>query len=577
MKKAFYLVAVATLSFFSCQKQELDPNAKDEAGKAFTFKASIEQLAPTTKADINASNELVWATGDKIGVCVPDWGEKNQPFTLVGDGNVTSGDFEYDYDGGSFSGNATAAFFPWEGTGSSVNNYYDGAIYFKLKNAYWSYTSGKMLTPLVATLSDNVNNISFKHAGAAVKLRLNNLSSGTYKVKMTVVDQQITGNYHINPANAGTDALAVDAGEADASKNNITLNTWKGNGAFDWIFPVPVLTKPKLQFEITDNNGVTVWSKNLKAQTNDVGRGDILVMPAQTITPYEKFVQDDACTWSFCGTINGSSWQNDIPMVSDGKYWILAGMVFADGDEFKIRKDKKWTVDGGDEYPDKDSENWKFNSTNAGTKDIIFNSETKEIKVVAHSFPYPEVDLSSLSSSSININGDMSDWTFINTLTSTGTDRIRSWKFSSDSGNLYFYFVLRKNRMYSGKPIALLFDWDDSGSISVENMSGGELSIAFQPFTNTSTGGAPTCVNGTITTAWINIATDGRTTENVTTGLAIEAYGADPNSSDTSDSADYFLEVSIPKTIVTGLPSSGTIKIGAGNNWYNTSLQDVTL
>ena len=582
MKKAIYLVAVATLAFFSCQKQELDPSAKDEARKGLTFKASIEQLTPDTKAAINDNNSLVWAKNDLIGIYFPDWGDKNQPFRLnAADAGNVDGTFTIATAADPSGASATAAYFPYDPIpdpvtatpaypSDSQNHVYDNVVYYNLKSEYWSYDNGDMLTPLVASISSPDDNINFKHAGGAVKLTLNNLPTGTYKVKMTVVGQQITGYYNIPATSAGTAAMTVNSGADNTANNNITLNTWKSNGVFSWIFPVPELTTPKLQFEVTDNNGVPVWSKKLKAQSKDVGRGDILVMPAQTITPYEKFVQDDACTWSFCGKINGSSWQNDIPMVSDGKYWILAGMVFADGDEFKIRKDKKWTDDGGDEYPDKNSENWKFNSTNAGTKDIIFNSETKEIKVVAHGFPYPEVDLSSLSSSSININGDMSDWTFINSLASNnnGTGRIRSWKYTSTDDTLFFFFVLRKNRMSTANTLSIGFDYTDGGA-KVDNLNGYDTYVKIQPFTNASQG-TPTCINGTISTANIN-----GTDEN---GLTIKAYGLDPDSSATGDSADYYLEVSIPRSILTGLPNKGTtVSAGAGCDGYNTGFQSITL
>ena len=42
----------------------------------------------------------------------------------------------------------------------------------------------------------------------------------------------------------------------------------------------------------------------------------------------------------------------------------------------------------------------------------------------------------------IKIDGDFSDWADISELASTGTSRIRSWKFSSDDDNLYFYLVV---------------------------------------------------------------------------------------------------------------------------------------
>lgn len=569
MKKLFYIVAVATLAFISCQRQELDPTPNDVSDKPLTFKASIEQLEDSVKGIISADNGLAWSENDLIGIYFPDWGDKNQPFRLdAADAGQTQGSFTIATGADPSGASATAAYFPWWDTeglsatypSSSQTNVYDGIVYFKMKSDYYGYSDGRMLTPLVAPIASSSDHISFKHAGAAVKVTTNGLVSGTYHAKMSVTGKQITGDFHVNPANAGTDALALDAAE-DATQNHVTLHAWKSSGAFTWIFPVPELTKPKLQFEITDNNGVTVWSKNLKAQTNDLGRGDILVMPALDITPYAKFTQDAACEWSFSGNINGSAWQDDVQMMKDGKFWILAGCTFAAGDEFKIRKNKAWD----EAYP---SSNWAFTAANAGSKDIIFNSETHEIQVVAHSFPYPEPDFSYMSSSSsIAIDGDMTDWAFINSLASTGTSRIRSWKFTSDSSNLYFYFVLRKNKMRTAYNLTIGFSWDDTGSLSGDNLSGLESVVVVQPFTNAS-GGTPICVNGTINDATIN--------GSAVNDAGIVAYGYDPTSA-TDEGADYYLELSIPKSKIPGLPASGALQAGAGYEWYNTSLQDITL
>lgn len=569
MKKTLFFVAIATLFIASCQK-EVNPSEQSTDTKALTFKASIEQLEEPVKGTLNASNQLVWAENDLIGIYFPDWGDKNQPFRLnAEDAGKTQGNFTIATAANPSGASATAAYFPWWDTESNSTDYpdasktnvYEGIVYFKLKADYYGYSSGKMLTPMVAPITSSSDEINFKHAGAAVKLTTNNLVSGTYHAKMTAYNKQISGDFHVNPANAGTEALALDAAE-DVSKNHVTLHAWKSSGSFNWIFPVPELTKPKLKFEITDGNGVLVWKKSLAAQTIDLERGDILVMPPVDVVAYENLTED-ATTWTFSGTIGGGSWMDDIPMYTDGNYNILSGCTFVAGDEFKIRKDNAWD----EAYP---SSNWAFNAGNAGTKDIIFNRSTHEIKVVDHSFPYPAVDLSS-HSSSITIDGDMTDWTFYNSLSSTGTSRIRSWKFTSDADNLYFYLVLRKNKMRTAYNLTLALKWDGSGSYSGDNLSGANALVVFQPFTNSdnSDGTKPNCVNGSISTATVN-GTEG-------TSVSISAYGYNPDTSVNGETADYYLEFSIPKTDIPSLPASGSINIGFGYEWYNTSFQSVTL
>ena len=664
MKKVLFIVAVATL-FFSCNK-EIEPTAPTTPSTdRFTFKASIEQFSDPTKATINADNQLVWATGDKIGVYVNDasWTDKNQPFTLSDGAGSTNGTFAWDYTG-DFSDKAAAAFFPWDDNDNADdgtrNNVYDGYAYFSLHEGIYSYSSGKMLTPLVASLSGSTDDIIFKHAGAAVKVHINNVPKHVHSIGMSVDGQQVTGEYKVSVANAGNEAMTL-VSTADATKNTVWINIWNGSeAAWDFIFPIPEVTKPKLSFQMYDDNDVLVWSKKLKAQSSDLKRGDILVMPPIDITPYSQFTE--STEWTLCGKICGNAaWDADIPMYTDGTVTILKGMTFKAGDAFKIRKNKAWA----EAYPSSD-----YAITQDCTMDVWFNNTTHEItlKEAKCDYPAPKVTLyfgingsiphgvaissstlapghswpgleltereyingkwyykhvvdgptvwgKSLSASivsidswntssstltfdtikteyyfeatastaieqldarpeeavttGITIDGDMSDWTSILPLGSSGTSRIRDWKFSSDNDNLYFYLVLRKNKMRTAYNLLLGFDYDETGSQSDgNNLKGCEIMAIFQPFTN-ETGGTPTCVNGTINTATIN------GTEISDAG--IQVYGLDPDSSATGDSADYYLEVSVPKSILSGLPSSGSINIAASYEYYTTGLCAVTL
>lgn len=562
MKKILYFAAMAALLLVSCNQDEPKINEPEKKTDAFTFKASIEDLATSgnagsssnvAKATINGSYGLNWATGDLIGIYFPDWGDKNQPFRLdPADNGKTEGSFAIATAADPSGASATAAYFPWWDTdnynttypSSSQTNVYEGIVYFKMKNEYWSYSNEKMLTPLVASISKSSDNISFKHAGAAVKLTVNNLVSGTYKVKMSVEGKQITGDFHVNPANAGTDALTLDAAE-DVSKNHITLNSWKGSGAFSWIFPVPALSTPKLTFEIIDANGITVWSKSPKAQSS-VGRAGLLVMPARDITPYEKFVQDDE-VWTFSGNINGSDWVDNIPMMTDGKYSILSGFTFAEGDQFKIRKNKDWA----EAYP---AGNWEFTAGNAGTKDIIFNHETNEIRVVDHTFPYPTVKLTT----SITINGTFADWAIIPGSTSGN----HTLKVASDNDYIYVYSNRasdsRWSEIWGAGYFYVAFDTDNNSTTGTGTIYGNgpyEFIALLYPYAGDSDNPA---FNTTKQNNW-QCQPTGTSLSNVT--LA----------GDASDGAVF--EFRIPRTDLPTIPTSSiTVKA-----WGDKGLSTVTL
>ena len=377
MKKVLFFVAVAAFVFLSCERHEL------ETPKSFTFKASIEDFG--TKANINESNALVWATGDKIGIYVNDdsWEDKNQPFTLNSKGGSTTGEFVWDYTG-DFSTKAAAAFFPWQGSGSDKNNVYEGTMYFKLPESYNNYTSGQMLTPLIASLNNSSSPILFKHAGAAVKVTVSNLPDYAHAAELTVDGHQITGGFHINPAEAGSATLSLDNNPENPDKNSVKLIFKDGETTVPstFIFPVPTLTTPKLSFSIIDKNGVTIWSKSTPSQQPSLARKSVLAMPAidnSTITPYKKFENNISEKWTFCGS--RTNWNSDISMYTDGRHCILY-LDLSENEEFKIRADGKWN----ESYPQR---NWVVTSEYAGKKVIIFDTINGTISVVGTDCPYP--------------------------------------------------------------------------------------------------------------------------------------------------------------------------------------------
>lgn len=574
MKKSLFFVAIATLFIASCQK-EVEPASQDTSSQSLTITASAENLSTPVKGTINSSNQFIWKTDEKIGLYVNDggWIEKNQPFH-VEEGGATTANFIYDYDEGVFTSTAvTAAFYPWQGTGSSKNNIYDdgsGPIaYFKLPTEYWSYDNGDMLTPLVAPVNYNgaaYDPISFKHAGAAVKLTVNNLVSGTYAVKMTVYNKQITGDFHVNPANAGTDALALDAAE-NTSLNSVTLNSWKSSGAFSWVFPVPELTTPKLKFEITDENGVPVWSKSLAAQSSNLERGDILVMPAISVTAYKEF--DEKADWGVCGTHN--SWSGDTEMVTDGTICIAKSISFAADAEFKVRTVGNWGTAGTDNFGwsnvnSAKSTNVTDNSGNikvtvAGTYDVIFNSSSSasgglgahEIRVVQSKYPYPMPK----ESATITIDGSFTDWTDV-TSESAGNTTV---KVVSDNTKVSFYVKITGAASSiwdngGGQYVYALFDLDGDSSNDVNQWGNyGDFVLLLYPYGGSSASPAIITSSASSSTTWICQPT---TSPCTVSNISLSGTFSD---ADGSGNRDITYEFSIPRSDMPTIPSTDPITI----------------
>ncbi|MBO4742981.1 MAG: hypothetical protein J5533_05035 [Bacteroidales bacterium] len=384
MKKVLFIVAVATL-FFSCQK-ELEPTNSNDSGKGFTFTAGIENLA--TKADINTSNELVWAAGDKIGIYVADWTGHNQPFHLNdADAGKTTGRFIYDNDEGVFTNtSAQFAFFPWQGYDSNKdNNIYDGTMYFKMRETYDSYTSGQMLTPLVATMSydsqaGDYEPIDFKHAGAAIKLVISNLSPGCKSAGIIGPEgSSLWGTYSLATSAVGS-SMAIVSSEAKGDQVWLHFNaTTAQSTPFTFIFPVPTISASKLTFKIYDKNDVLVWSRSTTL-SEALKRADVLEMPDLEIIPYKRM--KEVSTWGVVGLID---WNTDIPMVTDGESSVLPNIHIAAGSAFKIRQNGSWENQYGGTGTD-----GNYEVSEEGDYDIILSNGT--IKVVpTGECPYPAV------------------------------------------------------------------------------------------------------------------------------------------------------------------------------------------
>ena len=271
MKRIAYVFAALAAIFVTSCAKENEPVDNGKAGKAYTLRASIED--PATKATLSGTS-LLWSGGDKIGVYVPDFGTKNQPFTLVGDGGSATGEFKYDYDNGVLnSTQASAAFFPWNGTGSDVNNVYEGTMYFKMPDSYTNYTSGKMLVPLVAKMTYNsateeYEDLAFKYVGGVVWLSISNVPGAAHSLGMTVSGKNVHGEFSVNPADAGTATWV--AGDGNNSTIWLNMATAEADRAFDFVFPVPTLASPTLTFQMYDKNDVLIWKRTASNQPSVV-------------------------------------------------------------------------------------------------------------------------------------------------------------------------------------------------------------------------------------------------------------------------------------------------------------------
>ena len=182
------------------------------------------------------------------------------------------------------------------------------------------------------------------------------------------------------------------------------------------------------------------------------------------------------------------------------------------------------------------------------------------------------VTVSAASSAVIEIDGDISDWEGISpAYLDDSKSRIREFRFKNDADNVYFLIKMRKNRSWLD-PDAYLgigFDTDNNNTSggSIGNVPGCEVRVKSNPFTNTTSGSQPVCVNGFDSSAEINGEVN---------ASAVYVFMYDDGSSLSSSSSNIYLELSIPRNKL-NLPASGAITVGCSYNWYITDSVSVTL
>ncbi len=171
----------------------------------------------------------------------------------------------------------------------------------------------------------------------------------------------------------------------------------------------------------------------------------------------------------------------------------------------------------------------------------------------------------------ITVDGDMSDWAGIAAFASSQNSRIREWKFTSDSKNVYFQFKMRKNRAYY-KPLVMGFNTDNDeatgSSYDSGKINGLEAIVTAYPFTNASSGVAPVPVSGLDENSKVEFA--GASTKSI---VSVASY--DEGASISDDASNIYVELSIPRSAMN--LASGSITVGCAFDYYVTGTQSVTV
>lgn len=490
MKKIFIAIAFCAMSLIACNKQQIDNNVEPSSSyaviRAIGEAYDLVGEEAVTKATINSSEQIVWASGDEIGVRLykgsavtghddgSGYDAWDATFTLdAADAGKTNGSFTCPTSTDQWL-KAYAAWYPRYIDTDLTNIGGDAKLYFYLRSWYDGYTDGTSLMPMLADMSswsESNTDISFKHVGAGVRVTLKDVPGAANQASLTVAGKNIAGWYTVeDPTTAGTAKLVA----GDGTDNNtvyLKFATASAKRDMTFIFPLPTVDLSggitiKLYYD-TDHK--EFWSRSASNVNVSLDRGEVLDMPDLTVNKdpeanvslYFKAITPVTGKACFHCTALGTTWpDDDLTGYDFPSYEIIGGSKY-----YKV------------EYPasqiwDKTLTLYFINRYQWGTNGTSFTFSTK--KMSYYFTATKNEDLVMLAKRpaepKITIDGTFTDWaTLTSKSTVSGSGNTTEMKAYSDGKDLFVYLKLTPATgdtydLSSGRYFRLYFDKDNDST-----------------------------------------------------------------------------------------------------------------
>ncbi|MBP5559277.1 MAG: hypothetical protein J6X71_05875 [Bacteroidales bacterium] len=522
MKKLFYILAVASLAFVSCNKNVIDTPVDNPAttGKTITFSASIDMPA-ATKASLDGL-DIKWSSGDYIGICTDnDATIVAYPVTVDGSDatictitvNEVAGASEY-Y--GIFRGSLGAS---GDTSKEIAADDFSGITFDTATKTFSGLTVGNQ-----QVASGSLSSYLWYTHG--FPLSMAGKSSGTSLVmrpclalfQVSIAAGSVPDAYYLN-TETYTSSKGIDHDHTYSAVRGFNLYQ-KGSSTIysSGDYTVQVAADGTLTTVSVANGSQKEYrqisqSAKLTAGTNYI----MCLIPGGSVSSFK---------FDFLGYSDNTG----------GLSWDAV---------YTMNLKKPATVKPGDFYD--------FGTLNPLSLKKAKNEADDEAADAAAASYVP----------AITIDGDLSDWAGISaSFTDDSKTRIREWRIKSDEQYVYFYIKFRKNRVDSGRTLCIIFDTDNDSATgySGHGLSGGDQRVTSVPFTNVGEGTQPVCVNGFDPNGAVNGSSDSG---------AIMAWAYDDGSSLSSSSSNIYLEISIPRSKLT-LPTT-PFTVSCSYDYYTTA------
>lgn len=256
-------IAAMALTVFSCNNEELveRPVLKGNT----TIVATIGGGGSSTRTTINDKYQILWQAEDAFGMFDED--NSLTKFSYASGAGTTTATFTGDIATGE---QGAYAVFPYKET-MTIN---DGTLTMELPAQFTYITASN--GPMYAKVEeDNLNQLSFKHMAALIKLTVNKIPAEATTFKITA-SNYIAGTCTAN-LKEEYPVLKVSSGDEASNEVIVTLPAETETTRIFFV-PLPIGTYDYITAELTDGNDKTFFTKTINNQTLE--RSNILVLPA---------------------------------------------------------------------------------------------------------------------------------------------------------------------------------------------------------------------------------------------------------------------------------------------------------
>lgn len=260
-------IAVMALTVFGCNNEEWmeQPAVKGNT----TIVASFGGNSSTTRTSINERYQILWSERDKFGMF--DNENTLSDFSLKSGAGTNTATFTGNIASGK---SGICAVFPYQEKKSMSIS--DNTLTMTLP-ASFEYTQNSN-GPMYAKVTDptNLNQLSFKHMAALIKLTVNKIprEATTFKISAS---NNIAGICTAELREEETPELKV-MDDPNASKTITVSLSDEVKDSRSFFIPLPVGTYESITAELTGNNNKTFFTKTITNVTFE--RANILEVPA---------------------------------------------------------------------------------------------------------------------------------------------------------------------------------------------------------------------------------------------------------------------------------------------------------